>query len=47
MLAGLIACGSDGFENDFDGFLVRLQVGREAAFVADRGGIAALVQHGF
>ena len=46
MFAGLVAGRRDGFENDFDGFFVRFQVGREAAFVADRRGVAALVQHG-
>ena len=46
VLAGLVACRRDGFENDLDGLFVRFQVGREAAFVAHRRGIAALVQHG-
>ena len=45
VFAGLVAGGRDGFENDLDGFVVRFQVGREAAFVADRRGVAALVQH--
>ncbi len=35
----------DGLEQQLDGLLVRLQVGREAALVADGGGQAALVQH--
>ena len=47
MFAGLVAGGGDGFEDDFEGFFVGFQIGREAAFIADGGGIAALVQHGF
>ena len=46
LLAGLVAGGGDGFENAIDGLFVRFQVGREAAFVADGGGVAALLQHG-
>ena len=32
---------------DFEGLFVGLQIGREAAFIANRGGIAALLQHAF
>ena len=37
----------NGFENDFDGLDVRLHRRREAAFVADRGVVAALLEHAF
>ncbi len=47
LLAGLVAGGGDGFENAFERFFVGFQIGREAAFVADGGGVAVLLQHGF
>ena len=47
LLAGLVAGGGDGFEDDFERFFVGFQIGREAAFVADGGGVAVLLQHGF
>src|ERR1700688_3064008 len=45
--AGLVAGCRDGFEDYLDGFVVGFQVGSEAAFVADGGRIAALVQDSF
>ena len=47
MFTGGEARGGDGFEDDLQGFFVGLQIGREAAFIADGGGIAALVQDRF
>jgi hypothetical protein len=46
LFARRVARGGDGFEHDFDGFFVRFQIRREAAFIAHRGGIAALFQNG-
>ena len=45
LLAGLVAGLRDGFEHALDGFLVRLQIGREAALVAHRGRVALLAEH--
>ena len=47
LLAGLVAGGGDGFEDALEGFFVGFEIGREAAFVADGGGVAVLFQHGF
>ena len=44
---GLYPALRDGFEHDFDGFDVRLHGRREAAFVADGGVVAALLEHAF
>ena len=44
VLAGLVAGLVDGFEDDFDGFLVGFEAGREAAFVADGGVVALLLE---
>ncbi len=44
-VAGLVAGLGDGFEHDFERFFVRFQIRREAAFIAHRGGVAALLQH--
>ncbi len=46
MLAGLVAGGGDGFENDLNGFFVRFAARREAAFVADGRRVAMLLQRG-
>jgi hypothetical protein len=46
LFAGFIAGGTDGFENDLDSLFVGLAAGREAAFIADGGGIAVLFQRG-
>jgi hypothetical protein len=43
LLAGLVAGGDDCFHDHFERLVVG-QVGREAAFVADRGHMAALLQ---
>ena len=45
LLAGLVTGLRDGFEHHFERFVVRFQIRRETAFVADRGRIAALLQH--
>ena len=45
--SGLVAGLLNGFQHDFDGFDVRLHRRSEAAFVADRGVVAALLQHAF
>src|ERR1019366_3765585 len=45
LLPGLIARLRDGFEDDFDGFSVRLHRGRKATFITDRGVVATLLQH--
>ena len=45
LVAGLVAGLRDGFEHHFERFFVRLQIGGEAAFVAHRGRVAALLQH--
>ncbi len=47
LLAGLVAGGGDGFEDAFERLFVGFQVGREAAFVADGGRVAVLLQHRF
>ena len=44
-VAGLVAGLGDGFEHHFERLFVRLEIGRESAFVADRSRIAALLQH--
>ena len=46
LLAGLVAGGGDGFENALERLFVGFQIGREAAFIADGGGIAVLLEHG-
>ena len=43
-MPGLHAGLADGFEHDFDRLAVRLQVRREAAFVADAGRLPAPLQ---
>ena len=45
LLAGLVAGRCDGFEDELEGFVVGLEVGREAAFVADGGVVALLLEH--
>jgi len=40
----LEACRRYRFEHDLNGLVIRFQIGREAAFVTDGRGIAALVQ---
>ena len=47
LLAGLVTGRGDGFENDLDGLFVGFATGSKAAFVADRGGVAVLLQSGF
>ena len=44
LLARLVAGGGDRLEDHLDAFLVRLDVGREAALVADRRGVALLLE---
>ena len=44
VLAGLVAGLRDGLEHDVQRLAVGLQAGREAAFVADAGGVALLLQ---
>ncbi len=46
VVAGLAPRFADGLQHDFDGLAVGLQVRREAAFVADAGGLAALLEDG-
>ena len=43
--AGLVACLGDGFEHHFERFFIGFQIRSESAFIAHRGGIAALLQH--
>ena len=45
--AWLVTGLGDGFEHHFESLLVGFEVGRETAFVADRGGVAALFEHAF
>jgi hypothetical protein len=47
VFAGLVAGLADRFENGFERFLVRRQIGREAAFVADRGAEATPLSTAF
>ncbi len=47
IFSGLVTGLVDRFENSFDRFFVRFQVRRKAAFVTDRGRIAALFQDRF
>ena len=47
LFAGLVAGGGDGFEDAFERFFVGFQVGREAAFIADGGGIAVFLSTDF
>jgi len=44
LIAGLVSCGGDGFDNDLNGFFVGFAARRKSAFVADGGGIATLFQ---
>src|SRR5262249_25881545 len=44
LLAGLVAGCFDGFENQLDGFGVRLERGRESAFIADGRVVAVLLK---
>jgi hypothetical protein len=44
VLAGPVASGLDGLDDQFAGFLVAAQIRCEAAFVADRGGVTLFVQ---
>ncbi len=44
VLAELVAGGFDGVGDDFEGFFVGLEVGGEAAFIADGGVVALLLQ---
>ena len=44
VLAGHVAGRLDGLDDHFAGFLVALEVGGEAALVADAGGVVAFVQ---
>ncbi len=46
LVAGLVASSGNGFQNDLDGLFVRFAAWREAAFVADGGGVAVLFQRG-
>ena len=46
-VAGLVAGLGDGFEHHFERLFVRFQIGSESAFVANGGGIAALLQNAF
>ena len=46
MLTELVAGFFDGDRDDLERLVVRFQVGRETAFVADGGVVAAVVQHG-
>ncbi len=45
LFAGLVAGGLNGFEDELDGFVVGLERGSEAAFVADGGVVALLLEH--
>ncbi len=45
LLAGLVAGRFDGFEDQFDGFVVRLERRSKAAFIADRRVVALLLEH--
>ena len=45
LLAGLVAGRLDGFQNKFDGFVVGLERGSKAAFVAHGGVVALLLEH--
>ena len=47
LFAGLVSGGGDGFQDALDGFDVGFQVWREAAFVANRGGVTVFLQHRF
>ncbi len=44
VLAGLIPCLHDGFEDDVERFAVRGETGGEAPFVADAGAVPLLLQ---
>ena len=45
LLAGLVAGLLDGFKDQFDGFVVGLERGSKAAFVAYGGVVALLLEH--
>ena len=47
LLAGRVAGLLDGFEDEFEGFFVGLELRGEAAFVADGGVVALLLEHAF
>src|SRR6266704_2417415 len=42
LFTGLVACRSDRFKHDLDGFFVRIAARRESAFVPDRRRVAML-----
>src|SRR5260370_8035580 len=45
-VAGLVDARGDGFQTDLEGLFIRFAAWREAAFVAEGGGVAVLFQRG-